>query len=325
MREKRTFAERTKTRQSDEVKRKYFLVYEGASTEAIYFNSVENRRDEVGIDSLFEMIPIIRSYSEDGWSNPEKILNRILADLEEEKSGQITYESLLNRIMGYLYDEKILTTSRVQAHAIWRILVNGCEMVLDKALTEDVLDIEDDCHKLIRYLNQESDIVNIVEDISDYIKSSKITYADGFDKICLIVDRDKDSFLALPENDQYGYVLQTCRKRGFGFYVSNPCFEFWLLLHFDEVFGLDKEMLLENPQVTTKRRYAEQELRRLLPGYTKSRYNSQSLMANMEKAIRNAEQFCVDEERLVSEVGTNIGKMIRELQNKDNTPFNCCE
>lgn len=36
MRERRTFAERTKVLKSDEGKRKFFLVYEGASTEEIY-------------------------------------------------------------------------------------------------------------------------------------------------------------------------------------------------------------------------------------------------------------------------------------------------
>ena len=39
MRERRTFAERTKVLKSDEGKRKFFLVYEGASTEEIYFNA----------------------------------------------------------------------------------------------------------------------------------------------------------------------------------------------------------------------------------------------------------------------------------------------
>ena len=58
-------------------------------------------------------------------------------------------------------------------------------------------------------------------------------------------------------------VLKTCREKGFRFYVSNPCFEFWLLLHFDEVFDLDRDKLLENPQVTAKRRYTEHELRKL--------------------------------------------------------------
>ena len=65
MREKRTFAERTNVFTSDKTLRKYFLVYEGSETEAIYFDAVNSMRDDIGISPLIEIIPIIRSYSED--------------------------------------------------------------------------------------------------------------------------------------------------------------------------------------------------------------------------------------------------------------------
>ncbi len=313
MRESRTFAERTRVLKSDEAKKRYFLVFEGASTEKIYFEALENARHDVEINPLIELVPIIRSYSEDGWSNPKKILDRIISNIEEEKTGQLTYESLLNRIMDYLYDEKILTTSKVQAHALWGILEDGCKKILKKYLNDNVDNLVEDCNKLTEYLNQESDVVNIVDDISDIICTSNITYDNGFDKICLIVDRDKESFLALPGNNQYDYVLQTCREKEFGFYVSNPCFEFWLLLHFDEVFELDRDKLLENPQVTAKRRYTEHELRKLLPGYSKSNYNAAALMKRVEMAIKNEKEFCEELDGLRDKVGSNVGKIIKEL------------
>lgn len=93
MRERRTFAERTKALKSDETKRKVFLVYEGASTEILYFDALKAKREDVGINPLIESVPIIRSYSEDGWSNPKKILDRIIENLEEGQTGQITYET----------------------------------------------------------------------------------------------------------------------------------------------------------------------------------------------------------------------------------------
>lgn len=65
MREKKMFAQRTRTRNTDETKRKYFLVY-------------------------------VRSYSEEGWSNPKKIVDRMLLNLEESRLGVVSYETLLN-------------------------------------------------------------------------------------------------------------------------------------------------------------------------------------------------------------------------------------
>lgn len=314
MRESRTFAERTKVLKSDEAKKRYFLVFEGASTEKIYFEALENARDDIGINPLIELVPIIRSYSEDGWSNPKKILNRIIANLEEEETGRFTYETLLNRIMDYLYDEKIITTSKVQARALWEILEIGCKKILKKCLNDNVDNLVEDCNKLTEYLNQESDVVNIVDDISDIIRATNITYDNRFDKICLIVDRDKESFLAIPENNQYDYVLRICQEKGFGFYVSNPCFEFWLLLHFEEVFELDKDKLLENPQVTAKRRYTEYELRKLLPGYSKNNYKTEKLMKQVKDAIRNEQKFCEDINQLKDKLGSAIGLLIRELK-----------
>lgn len=314
MRESRTFAERTKVLKSDEAKKRYFLVFEGASTEKIYFEALENARADVELDPLIEFVPIMRSYSEDGWSNPKKILDRIIANLDEEETGLLTYESLLNRIMDYLYDEKILTTSKVQAHALWKILEEGCEKILKKCLNDYVDNLAEDCNKLTEYLNQESDVVNIVDDISDIIRSSNITYDNRLDKICLIVDRDKESFLAIPENNQYDYVLRTCQEKGFGFYVSNPCFEFWLLLHFDEVFELDWDKLLENPQVTAKRRYTEHELRKLLPGYSKSNYNAGILMKRVRVALLHEEIFCEEINDLKENLGSNIGLLMKEIE-----------
>ena len=82
MREKRTFAQRTKILKSDEAKRKYFLVYEGSDTESLYFEAVDSMRMAIGIDPLID------------------------------ETGYISYETLLNRIMDYLYEVKIITTSK---------------------------------------------------------------------------------------------------------------------------------------------------------------------------------------------------------------------
>ena len=44
MREKKTFAKRTKIRTTDEVNKKYFLVYEGSDTEDLYFEGSNDKR-----------------------------------------------------------------------------------------------------------------------------------------------------------------------------------------------------------------------------------------------------------------------------------------
>ena len=87
------------------------------------------------------------------------------------------------------------------------------------------------------------------------------------------------------------------------------------MLHFDEVFDLDEEKLLKNPRATAKRRYAEDELRKICPRYNKSSYHAEVLVRNIDKAIENEKKFCEDIEKLECSVGSNIGKLIKEMRN----------
>ena len=96
--------------------------------------------------------------------------------------------------------------------------------------------------------------------------------------------------------------------------LTNSCFEFWLLLHFDKVFELEQNKLLENPKVTAKRRYVEQELRKILPGYGKGSYRAMEVIKHIDKAIENEKKFCEDVVMLKDKVGSNLGCLIEELK-----------
>lgn len=314
MRERRIFAERAKVLKSDEAVKKYFLVYEGSDTEAIYFDAVQSMRDDIRINPLIQLIPLIRSYSEEGWSNPKKILDRLILNLRESQEQYVSYESLLNRIMDYLLESKAITTSKLMAKNIWQTMTNICGNKLGKELDDVVDNIQETSKMLLGYLAEEYEVVNIVADISEIIKNGDLTYDQDFDEICLIVDRDRNSFISGPENDQYQYVLDECKKFGFKFFVTNPNFEFWLLLHFDEVFNLDNDKLLANPKVSAKRRYTEYELCKLYKGYKKSSYKADELVRNIDVAVCNEKQFCEDINSLENSVGSNIGLLITEMQ-----------
>lgn len=283
MRESRTFAERAKVLKSDEARKKYFLVYEGSDTEVIYFDAICALREDIGISPLIELIPIIRSFSEEGWSNPKKILDRVIENLQESKESYISYESLLNRIMDYLYETRVITTSRVLAKNIWKTMQEICSEQLQKSLYDKVDDIENSCKKVLDALKNQYEVVNIVGDISGIIREGGLTYEEGFDQICLIVDRDRESFLSKPENNQYKYVL-------------------------------DKEKLLENPRVTSKRRYVEDKLREFFPGYSKSSYRAEPLVRDVDRAIENEKRFCEDIVELEYSVGSNIGRLLSHIR-----------
>lgn len=193
-----------------------------------------------------------------------------------------------------------------------------CEEKCLKKLDTFVEDIEKSYNLILKALQEEYDLQHVIADIPNIIKEGGFTYAEGFDRICLIIDRDRESFVSSPKNNQYQYVIDKCKEMGFGLYVTNPCFEFWLLLHFDGAFELDREKLLKNPKVTAKRRYVEQELRRIWPGYNKSSYRAEELVKDIDNAINNEKEFCEDIVQLENSVGSNIGKLIIDMRTHSN-------
>ena len=234
----------------------------------------------------------------------------MIQNLDESAKRTMTYESLMNRIMDYFYDTEIIAMSKVMAYNVWKTMQEVCKENLEKSLDDIVEDVEDACGVFVEYLEKKYQLENVISDISEIIENGGITYDKTLDKICLIVDRDKDSFVS----GQYKYVVDKCKECGFMLCVSNPCFEFWLLLHFDEVLSLDKDKLLNNPKMNAKRRYAEYSLKIVYPGYRKSSYCAERFVKNIDIAIENEKKFCEDINELEHTVGSNIGVLIEEMR-----------
>ena len=314
MREKRNFAERTKISKEDRTRKKYFLVFEGSRTEEIYFDTINELKGKIGINPLIEIISIERTYSEYGWSNPKKILEQLLKDLEEIEDGKLSYKTLVDKIMEIIVEDKNFSL-KISKKSNLKEVIEDIENEIE-SLENTVKNIEEDCITLLSIITKKvflvkEEIANILEKVLENIGNQQITYSEDIDKMCLIVDRDKKSF----KEEQYNYVKEECKRKNFKFYVTNPCFEFWLLLHFDEVHSINREKLLENKRASSKVRYVESELKKYFP-YNKNKYNAELLIEKIDLAIENEKRFCEDIERLKKELGSNIGLLIKELKEK---------
>ena len=314
MRERKNFAERTRISKEDRTRKKYFLVFEGNRTEGIYFNAINELKDKIGINPLIEIISIERTYSEYGWSNPKKILEQLLKDLEEIEDGKLSYKTLVDKIMEIIVEDKNFSL-KISKKSNLKEVIEDIENEIE-SLENTVKNIEEDCITLLSIITKKvflvkEEIANILEKVLENIGNQQITYSEDIDKMCLIVDRDKKSF----KEEQYNYVKEECKRKNFKFYVTNPCFEFWLLLHFDEVHSINREKLLENKRASSKVRYVESELKKYFP-YNKNKYNAELLIEKIDLAIENEKRFCEDIEELKDKLGSNIGLLIKELKEK---------
>lgn len=177
-----------------EQEKKYFLVFEGSRTEEIYFDTINELKGKIGINPLIEIISIERTYSEYGWSNPKKILEQLLKDLEEIEDGKLSYKTLVDKIMEIIVEDKNFSL-KISKKSNLKEVIEDIENEIE-SLENTVKNIEEDCITLLSIITKKvflvkEEIANILEKVLENIGNQQITYSEDIDKMCLIVDRDK--------------------------------------------------------------------------------------------------------------------------------------
>ncbi len=302
MREKRTdFTERRVSKNGMLIKKKFFLFFEGNRTEHIYFNAVNSAREKIGINPLIELQPVERSFSERGLSNPKRIVDKIIAIIEEDKSDKKYHDILIDKVMDYFEDELFFEQNHISKDGTLKKLKQICERYSKEDICDCIEDLYGDIFEEYEFID--------IDDFYKFIDIPSLSYEKGFDEICIIVDRDRKSF----SEKQYDYVTKKCADNGFHLFVTNPCFEFWLLLHFDEVHSFDEKELLENYKVSGSKTYVEKKLSEVFR-YNKTNYNAEELVKNIDKAIQNSSRFCIDIGELKNSVGSNICDLINRMR-----------
>ena len=314
LRESKTFGNRSKTRSSDEVNRKCYFFCEGQETEPIYFAKLKDMRSKIGISPLIDFIQIEKPRGED-WSNPKKMLDALCLDL----SDSITYNTLINAMIDCLYTSDYLIKHKDKIKEFANLLISFVHDELNVQENDIVSDITKTTKVIYDFFNkQRPRICNIIiSNITDVLDNYEITFDKEIDFLCLVVDRDPESFTEF----QFDDVLETCQKNNFDFLISNPNFEFWLLLHFNEILDLDKNKLLRNEKINpgskSSIRYIPNELRKCLGKYKKNKYDSELFLKNLDTAIKNEKQYCETLPELKNELGSNIGVFIEKLRQID--------
>ncbi|HEH4644954.1 TPA: RloB domain-containing protein [Campylobacter coli] len=137
------------------------------------------------------------------------------------------------------------------------------------------------------YLNQLKDFfrlsnvsINIISskkpDPSQIVEFTKEKNKDdSYDKIYCVFDKDTHS--------NFNEAKQKCEKYNFEAIISNPCFEFWILLHFEytaKPFGTNSPCseLIDN------------DLKKYIKDYTKNYNFANIIKKNLDIAIANAQK-----------------------------------
>ncbi len=301
-----------------EINIKYILLTEGTETEPQYFGAVEEKKGLLGIPPIIKIIPLERSHGEECWSNPKKILDRLLLNIEETASGKITYNTLLNGIIDCLYYSEYLNKHQEKIPELKDFLNQIYQNILKINPDDFVEDKEATVTKVTEFLAKEKPRICelIIKNIGDALNEQSIPYAPDIDKVCLIVDRDPMSFTS----SQFDYVKNTCATNNVQFYISNPGFELWLLMHSSNFATMKDDLAAKFSTMTPPEflDHIESLLKQEFDGYNKSKLKTQSFMQAIDTAIANEKAFTENVDALKNDMGSNIGLLIQEMRGQSN-------
>ncbi len=144
--------------------------------------------------------------------------------------------------------------------------------------------------------------LQLIEQASEEVQD-KGNFLKG-DCLCILVDRDRASFT----DQQFIEAVQHCASENIKLFVSNPCFELWLLLHFSDLSEYDLEKIKANKK-SGGRTYVELILKddHLNGSYQKKTLNYNLFDDKVERAIANSSLHETDILKLKDAVGTNVG------------------
>lgn len=298
LRQKKSIGVRSNSRER-KCKKKYIFVFEGEKTEKQYFEGIYNYKDDLGIDSLID-IEILERYDET-MSNQLSVVKSlddyIKQTLLMQKNQKIIKEEIIT----------IINSSDIEEYGIKdKILKLLNEYIVDNNYEKNIYNFINAVNNII--LDSEQNIDILIDDIKAL--KERLEYDHQIDEVCIIIDRDKGSF----KQSQYNEVVTICKENNYNLGISNPCFEFWLLLHLSNCKEYDIEDIGINRKVSKSKRFLERKLADKLNGsYNKSNIKFEQFKDNINTAIENEKLYELDIKKLESNVGTRVGLIIENM------------
>lgn len=278
-------------------KPKYFIASEGSSSEPLYFDGLNNSI----ISENVTIVNILRDYANMCNSHPSFIIKMIKEFIINVTNEEITVLELKNKIDNCIHENAY----KIDISSIHDDLISIYKKD-DYRIKKDKLD------DLFLVLFKSEVYKDLAENFPLYFETQNVTYSPNIDKLNIVIDRDKYNF----KDSQYDEVVDFCKKYNVNLYVSNPTFEFWLMLHFPEVENEDQNKMYENIYVSSSRRYLEKRLHEICK-YKKAELRFKDFEPYIYNAIEREKNYAEDIVKLKNNLGSNIGILIENmLKNK---------
>lgn len=262
----------------------YFISVEGVATEVEYLQGLSDYRTELSINALVN-IEVLRRKTKDGYSAPEQVIELLEEYLSLREAGNNIFPDIPDEIKNNFSPDFI------------QLYIETPESISPKERNRFELALRKTGYDLAyrKYLSK---------------------YTSNFDEFCILIDRDAGSH----SSEDMNFILQYCKENNYRCFITNPCFEFWLLLHFSDVYeeySDQLDLIRENKKVSNAHTFVSNELSVKAHHGKKGIAFKEKYLPHIEEAIIRASKFASDNEALITDIGCNIWILIKEMQSFD--------
>lgn len=272
-------------------RRRIFIACEDYKTEVSYFNRLLEESERLGLYGRVEVILLNRYYPDRGVSDPMRVARMCHDHMLYLERGVCTKDMFAGVVLEEVGEENRVMVSDMLADEGFACMVGDDGIISDIQAAQEFA---------VGYMSDRGFEITVILPRKEY-------YPDT-DEVYLVVDRDDRS--ERPP-DKYLAFISYCREKGFVPVVTNPQFEFWMLMHIEDVGGdLEAVRDSKNPAATLKRRMKAR-------GMEKGHPNLDALIPGLDVAMRRSERYLLSAEELVSRVGTRMPVLINALKDDE--------
>lgn len=281
-----------------EVNTRYFFALEGEQTEKIYLEALLKYYNK-------ENLTAFNYYRES--SNVSKIIDEVQEIIEGSKKISITYKDLSKKLyLALLEGLDFFTKKEDEVESlITRYLSKSRKKIEDEVDMNEISNLLAKIDKS-KLLGNVYDVINEDEFIKKIEREN--VFDPEIDSIIVVGDRDRGSFT----EEQYDHVLDVIKTKKITLIMTNPCIEFWFLLHHTDCKeGIE---MSDWNSINNAGSKVYNELKKFDPRYTKRNIDTDLYIALTDTAVEHAKYYPSDIKMLKDNVGTNFETLIKMIK-----------
>ncbi len=272
--------------QKQEPLRVFFLSVEGNDTEVEYFEQIEAYKKQLKINALVS-IEVLHRSKRDTNSAPKHVIELLEEYIELRGNSEDDIINELSPAFKEKYSKEFIST-----------YLNSPQKI----------------HKRLR-TSFETDLTLLGYDLN--YRKYLMQYNGRDDKFCVVLDRDWQTHSEQNMID----CIKHCQANSYLCYITNPCFEFWLLLHLCDVkieYASHLEDILQNKTISNNHTYVSKEVSDKA-GHKKCNIHfAQNYLPNIDTAIQQANDFEINVNQLIYKIGSNLGNLFLQMRDQKN-------